>query len=107
MRRAWILLALAAACGRSAPPPEHDDAVHTLRLPELERPVPDGPGRAEFVAGCRTCHSPRYVFNQPRFPRKTWAAEVEKMRTAYGAPIPPEMVGPIVDYLVAVNGTRD
>ena len=50
------------------------------------------------------CHTPRYVLEQPPLPRKTWQAEVDKMRKTYGAPVPDEDVPPIVDYLVAVRG---
>ena len=70
-----------------------------------EPSMPVGPGREAFLASCQMCHGTRYVLDQPRFARKTWAAEVEKMRVAYGAPIPAENVGAIVDYLVHVNGT--
>jgi hypothetical protein len=102
--RTVLLVALAiAACDK----PATDAGVRTLALPEIEPAMPDGPGKNDFVASCRTCHSPRYILNQPRFPRKTWVAEVDKMKSAYGAPIPPEMAGAIVDYLVAIRGTPE
>jgi hypothetical protein len=102
--RVAVLLALAlVACDRTP----DASSVRTLTLPSLETAMPDAPGRSEFVGSCRTCHSPRYVLDQPRFPRKTWAAEVEKMKTAYGAPIPPDAQPLIVDYLVAIRGTPE
>lgn len=82
-------------------------SVRTLALPALEPTLPDGPGRTEFVASCRTCHSARYILDQPRLPRKTWVAEIDKMKSAYGAPIPPDMQPAIVDYLVAVRGAPE
>lgn len=102
MRRIALALALLCACRRDA---THE--VRTLTLPSMEPELATGPGMTEFAANCRTCHSARYVHDQPRLPRKTWTAEVEKMKNAYGAPIPKEQVARIVDYLVAVNGLGD
>jgi hypothetical protein len=45
------------------------------------------------------------VLDQPPLPRKTWEAEVEKMRKTYGAPVADEDVAAIVDYLVAIRGS--
>ena len=108
--RSWSKwLAVHAACGvlaactsPSASPPS--PTVHTLRLPSEDVPLPDRPGRAKVAAACAVCHSPRYVLEQPPLPRKTWEAEVEKMRKTYGAPVPDEDVPVIVDYLAAVRG---
>ncbi|HZG27984.1 MULTISPECIES: hypothetical protein [Agrobacterium] len=66
--------------------------------------LPPGPGKEAFVSNCLTCHSPRYVTNQPQFPRKTWEAEVNKMIKVYGAPIAQGDVKAITDYLVHFNG---
>ena len=41
---------------------------------------------------------------QPNFPRKTWIAEVDKMKKVYGAPIQDEQVEPMVNYLVSIRG---
>jgi hypothetical protein len=110
MRRAaavCALLACSCACScssRSAPPPP-PSTVHTLRLPAENVALPDRPGRDKVESACAVCHTPRYVLDQPPFSRKTWTAEVEKMRKTYGAPVADEDVAPIVDYLVAVRGT--
>jgi hypothetical protein len=37
---------------------------------------------------------------------QAWAAEVNKMINAYKAPVAPEDVGAIVDYLARVKGTK-
>jgi mono/diheme cytochrome c family protein len=68
---------------------------------------PPGPGREQFVTQCVVCHSPRYVLNQPVFPRKTWSAEVQKMVKAYGALITPAEEAEIVNYLVSCHGKED
>jgi hypothetical protein len=46
------------------------------------------------------------VLNQPALSRSEWQAEVDKMRTAYKAPIDQKDVGSIVDYLVSLKGKR-
>ena len=72
-----------------------------------EPELPPGPGRAEFAINCVICHSPRYVSMQPRFPRKVWKAEVQKMVDAYKAPISEHDQAEIVNYIVAVFGAED
>jgi len=69
--------------------------------------MPPGPGHEQFVTQCVVCHSPRYVLNQPIFPRKTWTTEVHKMVKAYGAPITPPQEKDIVNYLVSWHGKED
>jgi hypothetical protein len=102
-----VPLVVAAACGRHPEPGlASDQAVHTLALPDIPAPeLPEAPGRSMLQGACSTCHTLRYVLEQPPLARQQWTAEVDKMRRAYGAPFPDEMVGPIVDYLVAVRGT--
>ena len=106
-----VLLVLAFAtglvgCRRQKNLAPGGPTVRAIALPENEPRPPDGPGRDAFVVSCRFCHSSRYVFDQPRFSRKIWAAEVDKMVRVYGAIVPPESVGAIVDYLVRVNGAE-
>jgi hypothetical protein len=103
VRPAVAAALLACACSKSEPAPPA--SVHTLRLPAENVTLPDAPGRDTLLSGCSTCHSPRYVLDQPPLPRKTWQAEVEKMRATYGAPLVATDVPVIVDYLVSVRGT--
>lgn len=84
-----------------------DAGVHTITLPSLAPDLPPGPGRDVTQAACSLCHSARYVLNQPSFPRKKWADEVEKMRKTYGAPIGEPQVPQIVDYLTFLRGAED
>src|SRR2546430_11521609 len=59
----------------------------------------DGPG-ADLVNGnCLACHSVGMVLNQPALSEAQWRTEVEKMRTAYKAPIDPKDVDKIISYL--------
>lgn len=104
---AWPLasLVLMACSHGSSGPSAPDPQVHVAVLPDLAAPeLPDAPGRAAFVGACSTCHSQRYLLDQPPLSRKTWAAEVDKMRHTYGAPVPDDLAPAIVDYLVAVRG---
>lgn len=111
--RALVLLLL-ASCARddmsmSAPALTNADAgpIRSIQLPHDEPELPPGRGRDAFVAGCVTCHSPRYVTNQPVFSRTTWTEEVNKMGKTFGAPIPADRVPEIVDYLVMFHGKED
>jgi hypothetical protein len=52
------------------------------------------------------CHSAGMVLNQPALPKQAWATEVNKMINNYEAPVAPEDVGAIVDYLTALKGAK-
>jgi mono/diheme cytochrome c family protein len=81
--------------------------VKEIELEYHQPDLPPGPGHDAFAVQCVICHSPRYVLNQPIFPRKTWTAEVHKMVKGYGAPIDAEQEREIVDYLVSWHGKED
>jgi len=81
--------------------------VRSIRLPELQAELPDGPHRDEAVVYCGMCHTTHYIMIQPPFPRQTWLAEVTKMRTSFNGPIPPEKVQDLVDYLMTVRGAPE
>jgi mono/diheme cytochrome c family protein len=71
----------------------------SVDLPFGDRMFPDGPG-ADLVNGnCLACHSVGMVLNQPALSEAQWRTEVEKMRTAYKAPIDPKDVDKIISYL--------
>jgi hypothetical protein len=50
--------------------------------------------------------TPRDVLTQPALSPAQWRAEVEKMRTAYKAPIDAKDIDTIVNYLVALRPAR-
>ena len=103
--RAGGLIAACVAIAACSSPSGPSPTLHTLRLPaEGDVPLPEGPGRALVQSECVACHTTRYVLDQPPLPRKTWQAEVDKMRKTYGAPVVDADVPAIVDYLVAVRG---
>ena len=117
LRIALPLALLLAACdrpGHDEPPlppppavPADGGGVHAITMPHDEPALPPGRGRDAFIASCVICHSPRYVTNQPRFTREVWTEEVHKMMGLFNAPVPPDRVGDIVDYLVTFHGTEE
>ena len=76
----------------------------SVDLPPGDRTFPDGPGADAMNNNCIACHSAGMVLNQPALPKAEWEAEVNKMRTAYKAPIDAKDVGAILDYLVSTKG---
>src|SRR5271157_3641161 len=81
--------------------------VHSISLPQYSPDLPPGPGRDAFRNNCLICHSARYVTMQPHFSKQVWTNEVQKMITAYGAPIAPKDKDAIVDYLVSIRGIAE
>jgi hypothetical protein len=70
-----------------------------IDLPDSNRMLPEGPGSDAINKNCLACHSAGMILNQPALSKQAWAAEVNKMINNYKAPIGPEDVGTIVDYL--------
>jgi len=89
---------------RAAPPFEFKSV--NIDLPDSDKMFPDGPGADAINNNCLACHSAGMVLNQPRLSKQAWAAEVHKMINNYKAPVAPEDVGAIVDYLTALKGTK-
>jgi cytochrome c553 len=91
-------IALAPSCSRA----QEKFSWKSLKVdqPTSDRIFPNGPGSDAVNDNCLTCHSVGMVLNQPAMSKAQWQTEVEKMRTAYKAPIDPKDVDPIVDYLV-------
>jgi cytochrome c553 len=73
-------------------------------LPPGDDTFANGPGADAINNNCLACHSADMVLNQPALPKAQWQAEVDKMITAYKAPIDPKDVGAILGYLVSIRG---
>ena len=101
---ATILLGVASmpVAARAATPSELKPVK--VDLPDSDKMFPDGPGADAINNNCLACHSADMVMNQPALSKQAWAAEVNKMIHNYKAPIAPEDVGAIVDYLTALKG---
>ncbi|MEH2470793.1 cytochrome c553 [Nitrobacteraceae bacterium AZCC 2161] len=77
-----------------------------IDLPDSDKMFPDGPRSDAINNNCLACHSADMVLNQPALSKQAWAAEVNKMINNYKAPVAPEDVGAIVDYLTSLKGTK-
>ena len=77
-----------------------------IDLPDSDRMFPAGPGSDAVNNNCLACHSADMVLNQPSLSKQAWTMEVNKMINSYKAPVAPEDVGPIVEYLTALKGTK-
>jgi cytochrome c5 len=93
-----------AAVARAAAPFEFKPVK--IYLPDSDRMFPDGLGADAINNNCVACHSAGMVLNQPALSKEAWAAEVHKMINNYKAPVAPEDVGAIVDYLTALKGAK-
>lgn len=105
MRAAVLPLALVLLAGcDTAPKVVFQDA--SITLPDDPNELPDAPGKQAVMDNCTACHSPSTMLQQPRVPREKWEATVTKMVKLYKAPIDPEAVPTIVDYMVAVQAQQ-
>src|SRR6266853_842585 len=66
----------------------------------------NGPGSDAINNNCLACHSADMVLNQPALSKQAWAAEVNKMINNYKAPVAPEDVATIVEYLTGLRGAK-
>jgi len=90
-RPVWLVLALIAAA--------------SARAEEQLVPLKEAPGQQVVEDNCGSCHSLDYLrTNAPFLDRKGWQSEVTKMTNAFGAPVTPEDVKTIVDYLLKNYG---
>ena len=70
----------------------------TVELPESTR-LFEGPGAEAVNNNCLACHSAEMVLAQPPLSKAVWEKEIHKMIDTYKAPVAPEDVAAIVDYL--------
>jgi mono/diheme cytochrome c family protein len=84
-------------------PPVHFTAVNTT-LPVGSTSFPPGKGAEIANANCVMCHSTGMVLHQPPLTVSEWKVEINKMRNAFGAPIPADQIDPLAQYLGVVDG---
>ena len=90
-------VALMPCLAHAAPPFELNSV--SVDLPDSDRMFPGGPEADAINNNCLACHSAGMALTQPALSRTAWTAEVNKMINTYKAPVAPEDVGAIVDYL--------
>ena len=81
-------------------------AANAALADERKIALKPGAGLDKVTAYCSACHSLDYIQMNSPFPdHKLWEAEVNKMVSAFGAPIPKDDIQAIVDYLAKNYGT--
>lgn len=107
---ACVLLALAltpaVAKGKRTAAPKMSGDVVRIALPPGDDILPDRRYAEAVDRNCLSCHSTETILNQPALSREVWKAEIDKMRSDYGAQIDPEMDDAILAYLTSINGVR-
>lgn len=78
----------------------------SVDLPVGEAPFPPGNGSDIASGQCLICHSAGMVLRQPPLTQDEWVAEINKMRNAYGAPLPPDQIEALAKYLFSINGRQ-
>ena len=78
----------------------------SVELPVSETSFPPGDGAVIANAQCQICHSAGMVLRQPALTQDEWLGEINKMRNAYGAPLPADQVEALARYLVSINGRQ-
>jgi hypothetical protein len=104
-----VLPMVAVLCVGLLPHLGQASGITTLKSPKVDVPTSDtmfpaGPGSDEINNNCLACHSADHVLNQPSLSRTAWQEVVNKMITAYKAPVSPNDAKAIVDYLARTKG---
>jgi mono/diheme cytochrome c family protein len=71
----------------------------SVELPTSQTPFPAGEGAVIANSQCLICHSAGMVLRQPARTQEQWKETINKMRSAYGAPLPAEQVDALAAYL--------
>src|SRR5712672_1961733 len=113
-----VLLGIALAAGLAWPctvnsEPAAKEAVKSsvpkwvkvsIDLPASQISFPPGNGSVIANAYCLICHSAGMVLQQPPLTQDEWTVEIDKMRNAFGAPIPADQVQALAEYLRSIDG---
>ncbi|HXA23315.1 MAG TPA: hypothetical protein VNW90_13560 [Acetobacteraceae bacterium] len=70
----------------------------TIQATQAQPRLPDGPAKAVVETACLSCHDPVRISNAG-YNRQDWQNIVHMMLNV-GAPVPPEQVGALTEYLV-------
>jgi hypothetical protein len=81
-------------------------AIVRVELPASDESFPPGSGADIATSQCLICHSAGMVLTQPPLKKDEWRAEITKMRSSYGAPIPDDQVDGLLEYLKNINGQQ-
>jgi mono/diheme cytochrome c family protein len=78
----------------------------SVDLPASQVSFPPGDGSVIANAYCLICHSAGMVLRQPPLTQDEWSSEINKMRNAFGAPLPADQVEALAKYLRSINGRQ-
>jgi mono/diheme cytochrome c family protein len=81
-------------------------AIVRVELPASDETFPPGVGADIATSQCLICHSAGMVLRQPPLTKDEWRAEIMKMRSAYGAPLPEDQVDGLAEYLKSIGGRQ-
>jgi cytochrome c5 len=81
-------------------------AMVRVELPSSDESFPPGNGAEIANSQCLICHSAGMILTQPPLKKDEWRAEIMKMRTAYGAPIPEDQADGLAQYLKQISGRQ-
>jgi hypothetical protein len=100
------LAPMALAKGRHKTAQPMAGEIARIELPPGDDVLPDRRHAEAVDRNCLSCHSTETILNQPALSRDVWKAEIDKMRTVFGARIDPEAEDGILAYLTTINGLR-
>ncbi|HEY0746171.1 MAG TPA: cytochrome c [Steroidobacteraceae bacterium] len=83
----------------SAEQPDARWAKVSVVFPTGETTFPAGDGAEIANSQCVICHSAGMALRQPALSESQWRTIIDKMRTAYGAPLPAIQVDALASYL--------
>jgi cytochrome c5 len=97
----------AGALHATTPSKAQEGAIHwdevSVKLPVSTSLFPAGEGADIANSQCVICHSADMVLHQPPRTQAQWKETINKMRTAYGAPIPADQVDMLAAYFAATG----
>jgi mono/diheme cytochrome c family protein len=101
---AWWSFAKAGAPSGKKDEASRQWAIVRVELPASDETFPPGVGANIATSQCLICHSAGMVLRQPPLTKDEWRAEIMKMRSAYGAPLPDDQVDGLSEYLKSIGG---
>ena len=101
---AWPRTVNSAPAADAAKGPIQKWTKVSVDLPVSQISFPPGNGSVIANAYCLICHSAGMVLRQPPLTQDEWTVEINKMRSAFGAPLPADQVEALAKYLRSING---
>jgi mono/diheme cytochrome c family protein len=95
-----------AAAEKAATGPAQRWAKVSVAMPTNYTAFPPGNGADIANGQCLICHSADMVLRQPPLTQDEWTGEINKMRNAFGAPLPADQVDALARYLQGINGRQ-